>query len=550
MNLDTRSLGQLAARLLPVVSAVLLAGVLAGGPGALTGQAATCTDSWTNASGGDWFTGGKWSNGVPTSSDDACITLDGTYTVTMSSSTSPHSVTIGATSGTQTLSLAATSSANSSLQAAASVTIGAQGVLDLTATSGTNYSLLQAPTITNGGALSVDPGTGGLRYLRGSVVNNGSATFSTNTAYDQTTTFTNNGTTTLAGAGLVLTGGATFTNASGGALKRNGSGQLSLFGCTYNASGSSFGGTGSSPILIDGGSLNVNKTATFAADLRGTLSETGNVSSAQTLALNATSGENMTLTPSANLTNAGSLTLSSLSGTNYAVIAMNGKTLTNTGTLSALAGTGGSRLFQGNLINEKALTVDPGVTLQLYTTSGNYSQTSKGTFTTRIDAAGNRGQLTATGSLTLAGTLAISRAKAYAPTSGTFPLLSGASLTGAFTKETGAVIKSPRYFLATDSATTASITVTTASTSLTATSGPPGTSVTVNGSGYPPGDTVTITFKDSAGTTTTLATAATTGTGTFSQGVTIPAGAAVGKGKLAAKSAFAGVTVSKEFNVT
>jgi hypothetical protein len=350
-----------------------------------------CTDSWSNAAGGDWLTDGNWSNGVPTASDRACITLDGTYTVTMSSSASPYSLLIGGSSGTQTLSLAATSSANSSLQATAAVTIGAHAVVDLVSTSGTNDSLLQAPTITNDGALAVDPGTGGARYLRGSVVNNGSVSIDTNTSDDQTeAAYTNNGTTSIAS----------------------------------------------------------------------------------------------------------------------------------------------------------------GASLQLSGASGNYTQTSNGRFTTSIDASGDPGELTATGSLTLNGTLAISRAKAYQPTSGTFPLLSGASLSGAFSKETGAVINGSSYFLPTYSSTAASITVTTAAISLTASSGPAGTSFTMNGLGYPPADTVAITFKDKAGTTTILATPTTDGAGTFSQSVTIPPGAAAGKGKLAAKSKFAGVSASQSFTVT
>ena len=47
-------------------------------------HASGCTDSWTNAAGGSWFNGANWSTkAAPSSSDEACIALAGTYTVEM-----------------------------------------------------------------------------------------------------------------------------------------------------------------------------------------------------------------------------------------------------------------------------------------------------------------------------------------------------------------------------------------------------------------------------------------------------------------------------------
>src|SRR5262249_47933235 len=47
-------------------------------------NAAGCTNTWTNTAGGSWSTASNWSKGtVPTSSDEACITTNGTYTVTL-----------------------------------------------------------------------------------------------------------------------------------------------------------------------------------------------------------------------------------------------------------------------------------------------------------------------------------------------------------------------------------------------------------------------------------------------------------------------------------
>ena len=44
----------------------------------------TCTDSWKTAASGAWNTATNWSTGaVPTSTDNVCITVAGTYTVTL-----------------------------------------------------------------------------------------------------------------------------------------------------------------------------------------------------------------------------------------------------------------------------------------------------------------------------------------------------------------------------------------------------------------------------------------------------------------------------------
>src|SRR5689334_13228240 len=85
------------------------------------------TATWTNASGGSFNTASNWStNSVPGSNDDVFITLNGTYQVTLSSSVSLKSLTLGASTGTQLL---AVSSSSVTLGNASS--IGAHGVLQL-----------------------------------------------------------------------------------------------------------------------------------------------------------------------------------------------------------------------------------------------------------------------------------------------------------------------------------------------------------------------------------------------------------------------------------
>src|ERR1700684_623273 len=70
-------------------------------------QGPSCTDTWTNAAGGDWSTASDWNEGtVPTSGDVACITTPGNYTVTISAADGTETVgglTMGAASGSQIL---------------------------------------------------------------------------------------------------------------------------------------------------------------------------------------------------------------------------------------------------------------------------------------------------------------------------------------------------------------------------------------------------------------------------------------------------------------
>src|SRR5205823_12972021 len=107
-----------------------------------------------------------------------------------------------------------------------------------------------------------------------------------------------------------------------------------------------------------------------------------------------------------------------------------------------------------------------------------------------------------------------------------------------------------KYLLPTYSGTGASLVTTTAAVTLAPTSGSPGSAFTVNGAGFPPNDTITLTFKDSVGTTTSLGTTSTDAAGTFTKNVAVPAGAASGSATVSAKSALVGVQAGRTFNVT
>ena len=64
----------------------------------------SATITWTNTSGGNWSFAANWSpNQAPGSSDNALIITNGSYTVTLDTSPTVGSLTLGGASGTQTL---------------------------------------------------------------------------------------------------------------------------------------------------------------------------------------------------------------------------------------------------------------------------------------------------------------------------------------------------------------------------------------------------------------------------------------------------------------
>lgn len=118
---------------------------------------ASCADSWKSPVSGLWGVPGNWSNGIPTNTDSVCITLPGTYTVTLapwsigtadpnSAGANVSSLSLGSVSGagTQTLDILGQGSTSNSneqvstvfLSVAATSTITAHGNLVLQSTNG------------------------------------------------------------------------------------------------------------------------------------------------------------------------------------------------------------------------------------------------------------------------------------------------------------------------------------------------------------------------------------------------------------------------------
>src|SRR5579872_754347 len=94
---------------------------------------AACSDSWKSATSGSWSTPSDWSTGsVPTSADNVCIAAAGTYTVTVPGITAQaNSLTLGASTGTQTLDVQGAAGGNGILSLAANSSVLSKGQLIL-----------------------------------------------------------------------------------------------------------------------------------------------------------------------------------------------------------------------------------------------------------------------------------------------------------------------------------------------------------------------------------------------------------------------------------
>ncbi|HVO23619.1 MAG TPA: hypothetical protein VMW56_08325, partial [Candidatus Margulisiibacteriota bacterium] len=160
--------------------------------------------SWKSAASGNWSDKTKWDSGtVPGPGDDANITVAGTYTVTLDAHSEIASLTLGGSTGTQTL-----SNAQFNLTLDGDSTIGARGVY--THGGGT---LAGAGTLTVDGALNMNGGT-----LSGAGATNIAAggTFSIGGTMNILQSINNAGTATWGSGGINCGNGAIVTNQSGG----------------------------------------------------------------------------------------------------------------------------------------------------------------------------------------------------------------------------------------------------------------------------------------------------------------------------------------------
>ncbi len=171
--------------------------------------AAQMTISWKNTLGGNWNTAGNWDPAqVPGSLDDAVITMDGTYTVTLDVNATVNSLTLGGMTGTQTLSVA-----SNTLTLNGASTVTSHGVFNLSGSvySGTGNLTVSGMVNWSGGIMS---GSGTTAIMAGGMLNiSGSNTKTHNRVIG------NAGTTIWKDAGNINSGvGAMFNNLAGATL--------------------------------------------------------------------------------------------------------------------------------------------------------------------------------------------------------------------------------------------------------------------------------------------------------------------------------------------
>jgi hypothetical protein len=228
--------------------------------------------------------------------------------------------------------------------------------------------------------------------------------------------------------------------------------------------------------------------------------------------------------------------------------------LANAGSLEVEAAAGGARTLEGDLANRGLVSLSAGSRLHV---AGGYDQATTGRLKTFIAGATHYGSLAVERIVSLAGTLVTKQVAPFKASLGeTFALLTQNELNdsyviGAFSYEPSAQIDDTGlFFEPVYSENEVSLRVAKATARLSAYSGRAGIAVTVSGSEYPNGDTITPTFTDSKGVTTSYPSVTVEPGGKFSTTVEIPSGAALGIGKVKVQSAQNRVKVSRNFTVT
>jgi hypothetical protein len=519
----------------------------------VTNAAGTITSTGTGnvyLQGGTLTENGGKTSGEPVYMEGGAIVYTGTGASTIAArATSSLS---GNLSSGQKLELQSTCSAsNEQLNVAASLTSAGTITMENAESCGYNTALLiaEGQTLTNTGTISAEEDHGGNRVVQGSLLNKGTLNINQTVKYDaKIGLLTNEGTINVANEKqLAVSEGSSVTNAAG-TITSTGTGNVYLQGGTLTENG---GKTSGEPVYMEGGAIVYTGTGASTIAARATDTLTGNVAKGQTLELQSTCGaSNEQLKTAGSFTNEGTIDLTNGDTCGYnAMLSLGSKMLTNKGTINSENPHGGARTIEGILKNEGTLSLSPGETLKVTHT---YTQTGKGTLKTAIASASSFGALSVTSTAKLAGALAVTQIAPFSGTAGeSFVVLGSSSQTGTFTKETGAAINTTGlYYEPTYSATGVTLHVTQVTLSLSPTSGAPGSSVTVSGSGYLPGDTITPTFIAHGGAKTAFPKVTIDSSGEFSTEITVPASAALGTGSISVKSMKTAVTIKKTFKVT
>jgi hypothetical protein len=374
-----RPFGHLGKNVGRVFSVALIGGgVMAGGaigiglPNAMAAPthsvaAPGCTDTWNTAASGLWSVATNWSTGaVPTSSANVCITVAGTYTVTLTGNESAETLTLGGSSGTQTVDVQGNTSGSSLLTLTSNGnTIGRHGILALDSQSanGSGYAQIDSlgsnVWLRNRGTFETLDATVQPDYIGVNLTNDGKVNIAGASTQERAdVAIVNNDSFTVASTGNLVDQGAgtSFAQAAGTLVN---SGSLVLNGARFTQSGGTESGN---PVQLTQFSTLVDSAGTGAFTATGNDSLRGTIPVGQSLTVigGSTSG---ILTLLGNVTNDGSLTLQVGSGGSAAELSSDsvaGRMLKNYGDFSTSGAAGDDVDISSDLTNEKGGTVTLG----------------------------------------------------------------------------------------------------------------------------------------------------------------------------------------------
>jgi hypothetical protein len=360
---------RLAALTLLATLCALLA--LLGAPG--SAFAAGCRH-WQNPSGGAWNEAANWQGDqVPAAGEEACILLEGNYTVTLTQGATVGSLTLGSASGatTQTLEVQGSLGA-ATLSVTATSTVEKTGRLVLDSQVG--FAMLEGPTFVNDGALQTQSEGSEPDYLRAALENAAGGRVEVKSGelrQDGGTTTTN-----AAGATFTVDSPATFTLTSGsGKLTNEGAitdeGSISLSAGTWTQSGNETG----KPVVLHDVTL-IDSAGSGQFTLEGTCDLSGTIPATQTITVTGTATNGAAVADlTSPVTNKGKLVLDSQSAGDYGML--EGEPLTNNGTLRTQS-EGGENYLRVNLDN--TTTAKTEITSGELRQDGATTTTNEGTF--------------------------------------------------------------------------------------------------------------------------------------------------------------------------
>ena len=417
-------------RLLIASSVLCACAVLALVLWAIAASASSCSDSWASPVSGAWNTPADWSTGVvPSSSDEACITTPGTYTVTLTGSISVKSLTLGATSGSakQTLLIGGPASSGT-LKLAANSTINQAGVLDMESGTGTDAIVAPETAVVenHGEALSLAHST---NFLETNLTNAAAGTVEVKSGelrQDENTTTTNEGAFKIAASATFAATTSKDLFVNKGSLSNAGTSSL-----TNNASWTQEAATATqsgNPVSIFNSGTLTDVSGAGSFDLIDSAVLSGTIPKGQAVTADAIPSHNAEVKITGTVTNEGTLALDSPAGGGLPSIEKSSLSsqVNNDGLLTAQSESSQSGRLEVALSNEASGTVE--VKSGELRQDENTTTTNKGSFdvlgaatfaaTTSSDLFVNKGSLSNAGTSSLTNNASWTQEAATATQSG------------------------------------------------------------------------------------------------------------------------------------